>query len=209
MSNPVIHMSSRGTPALPRGRLAFIVDATGSRGPTWDIAVRVQAGMFREAAPIGALSVQLVFFGGNKCRKTQWVSSGEQLAQSMGKVQCVVGLTQIAPALRHVLAEHAKTPIQAVTYIGDCCEEEIDELAGLADECGSQGIPIFVFQEGRDLKARKLFRLLALRSGGQFFEFNPETAHAVDLLSEQLNTVAKLAVGDASAIAAITHKREE
>ena len=151
MRSSVIHMSSGGTPALPRGRLAFIVDATGSHGPTWDIAVRVQAGMFREAAPIGALSVQLVFFGGGKCRKTQWVSSGEQLAQSMGKIQCEAGLTRIAPALRHVLAEHAKAPIQAITYIGDCCEEEIDELAGLADECGSRGIPIFAFQEGREL----------------------------------------------------------
>ena len=209
MSNPVIHMSNGGIPTLPRGRLAFIVDATGSRGPTWDIAVRVQAGMFREAAPIGKLDVQLVFFGGNKCRKTQWVSSGEQLAQSMGKIQCEGGLTQIAPALQHVLAEHAKAPIRAVTYIGDCCEEEIDLLAGLADECGSQGIPIFVFQEGRDSKVRKVFRLLALRSGGQYFEFNPETPHAVDLLSEQLNAVAKLAVGDGSAIAAITHKKGE
>ena len=165
--------------------------------------------MFREAAPIGALSVQLVFFGGGKCRKTQWVSSGEQLAQSMGKIQCEAGLTRIAPALRHVLAEHAKAPIQAITYIGDCCEEEIDELAGLADECGSRGIPIFAFQEGRDFKARKVFRLLALRSGGQYFEFNPETAHAVDLLSEQLNAVAKSAVGDDSALLAITQKKGE
>jgi hypothetical protein len=52
MTNGVIHMSSDGTPALPRGRLIFGVDATGSREETWTIARDLQADMFREAAPI-------------------------------------------------------------------------------------------------------------------------------------------------------------
>ena len=195
----VIHMPNK-SPALPRGRLIFALDATASREPTWGIARELQAKMFREAAPIGKLDVQLVFYGGDKCQKTKWVSSGEQLAQSMGKIRCVGGYTQIGKVLQHVLAEHAKAPVQAVTFIGDACEEEIDLLAGLAGECGSRGIPIFVFQEGRDPKVRKVFRLLALRSGGVFFEFNPDTSRAVEQLSEQLNAVARLAVGDAEAL---------
>ena len=41
------------SPALPRGRLMFALDATASRRPTWAIAGDLQAKMFREAAPIG------------------------------------------------------------------------------------------------------------------------------------------------------------
>ena len=45
-----------------RGRLLFALDATASRQPTWDSACRLQANMFREAAAIGGLDVQLVYF---------------------------------------------------------------------------------------------------------------------------------------------------
>ena len=52
--------SRQRSPALPRGRLMFALDATASRAPTWAIARELQAKMFREAAPIGYLHVQLV-----------------------------------------------------------------------------------------------------------------------------------------------------
>ena len=42
-----------------RGRLLFALDATASRQLTWDSACQVQAAMFREAAAIGGLDVQL------------------------------------------------------------------------------------------------------------------------------------------------------
>ena len=47
-----------------RGRLIFALDATMSRQPTWDTACRLQADMFREAAAIGGLDVQLLYFRG-------------------------------------------------------------------------------------------------------------------------------------------------
>ena len=75
----VIIMGSQ-SPALPRGRLMFALDATASRAPTWAIARELQAKMFREAAPIGKLDVQLVYYRGDECRTSKWVSSGEQLA---------------------------------------------------------------------------------------------------------------------------------
>src|SRR5438128_7296066 len=52
-----------------RGRLVFALDATMSRQPTWDTACRLQADMFREAAAIGGLDVQLVYYRGlAECR---------------------------------------------------------------------------------------------------------------------------------------------
>ena len=61
MNNTVIHMSSGGSPALPRGRLIFVLDATASRRATWELARDLQAGMFRETAPIGKLTCSSCF----------------------------------------------------------------------------------------------------------------------------------------------------
>jgi hypothetical protein len=102
-----------------------------------------------------------------------------------------------------------------VIFIGDAMEEKIEELAAMAAKLGALGVPIFLFQEGRDPDVRKAFRLLALKSGGAFFEFNPaDTARAVEQLSDRLNAIARLAVGDVEALdrigatAALTDQRE-
>src|ERR1700693_3311519 len=47
-----------------RGRLIFALDATMSRQPTWDTACRLQADMFREAAALRGLGIQLVYYRG-------------------------------------------------------------------------------------------------------------------------------------------------
>src|SRR6266850_985938 len=58
-----------------RGRLIFALDATMSRQPMWDTACALQADMFKEAASIGGLDVQLVYYRGlAECRASQWVS---------------------------------------------------------------------------------------------------------------------------------------
>jgi hypothetical protein len=208
-SSSVIQMGSGGSPALPRGRLTFGVDATASREATWTVARALQADMFRAAAPIGQLDLQLIFFGGEQCRASKWTSSGEQLAQWMGGVECESGMTQIERVLRHVLREHAKAPMQAVTFIGDSMEEELDVLSGLAGQLGAAGVPIFMFLEGNDPVARRAFRMIALRSGGAFYEFNVNSKQAISRLSEQLGAVARLAVGDNSGVLAIAGKKKE
>src|SRR6202035_6095868 len=56
-----------------RGRLIFALDATMSRQPTWDTACRLQADMFREAASVGGLDIQLVYYRGlAECRASPW-----------------------------------------------------------------------------------------------------------------------------------------
>jgi hypothetical protein len=201
--------TSNHNPALPRGRLMFALDATASRAPTWALARDLQAKMFREAAPLGNLLMQLVYYrGDSECRASKWVSSGEQLAQLMNRIECQAGQTQIRRVLGHALREAEKTGLQAVTFIGDAIEiakgedegDRIYELAAIAGKLGALGVPIFLFQEGRDPDVRKAFRLLALKSGGAYSEFNPDTARAVEQLSDQLNAIARLAVGDVEAL---------
>jgi hypothetical protein len=209
---PMGDQSHRGL-SLPRGRLMFALDATASWEPTWAIARDLQARMFRETAPIGKLSVQLVYYRGiDECKATKWVSSGEEIAQSMNKIECDAGCTQIGRILDHALRETERAPVGALTFIGDAMEEQIDVLAGAAGKLGNAGCPIFCFQEGSDANVRRAFRLSALKSGGEYFEFNPDTSRAVEQLAERLNAVARLAVGDAKALeriarAALTDQR--
>jgi hypothetical protein len=68
---------------------------------------------------------------------------------------------------------------------------------------------MFLFQEGHDPAVRRAFRLLAERSGGRYFEFNPSAPHAVERLSEQLNAIALLAVGDDSVYQLLEDKTRE
>jgi len=186
--------------ALPRGRLIFALDATASRAPTWAVARDLQGEMFREVAPIGRLGVQLVYYRGDECRHSKWVESGEHLAQLMNRIECVGGMTQIGRVLEHAIREAEKEAMQAVIFIGDAMEESLDELASMARKLGTLQAPLFMFQEGDDPAARKAFQLLALKSGGRYFKFDPNKPVAIKQPSAQLNAVARLAVGDAEAL---------
>jgi hypothetical protein len=201
MANVIIAGNAE-MPAVPRGRLIFALDATASRQPTWDTAVELQAAMFQSTAPIGQLSVQLVFYRGDgECRASRWVSSGAELAQSMRKIDCRGGITQIGRILAHVRRETERAPVQAVVFIGDAMEESVDGLAGAAGELGRLGVPVYTFLEGHDRKAEAAFRLIALRSGGQFHRFGAGTPEAIERLATQLSDVALAAVEGALALA--------
>ena len=149
MNHSVLHTPG-SSPTLPTGRLIFGVDATASREHAWSIARDVQAKMFIEAGLIGTLNLQLVFYGGSMCRASRWASRGEDLARWMGAIQCEAGPTQIGKVLRHALREHEKAPVQGVTFIGDAMEENLDVLAGLANEMGAARLPLHLYQEGND-----------------------------------------------------------
>jgi len=217
MSDVIIMGSQGPVPAHQRGRLIFALDATASRGPTWNIARDLQAKMFREAAPLGELELQLVYYGGTTCQASRWHKSGERLVQLMNGIKCEGGCTQIGRVLEHVLHEHEKAPIKAVTFIGDAIEvddgpwagiatDRIDVLSDLAGQLGAKGVPLYMFQEGHDDKVAGVFRIMALRSGGKYFQFNPEKPRAIERLSAQLNAVARLAVGDTGAVKRIAAK---
>ena len=179
----------RATPARAQtgaaGRLIFAMDATMSRQPTWDSACQIQGEMFEETARIGGLDVQLVYFRGfNECRASRWVADATQLARLMEQVDCRGGHTKIGRVLKHVLKETGRAKVNAVVYVGDCLEEEIDGLCHSAGELGLLGVPIFMFQEGRDTSAEHGFREIARLSGGAYCRFDAGSAAQLrDLLS--------------------------
>ncbi|MGC2409108.1 MAG: VWA domain-containing protein [Methyloceanibacter sp.] len=187
------------TPAVSgRGRLIFAMDATMSRQPSWDLALKLQVDMFRAVKEVGGLDVQLVYFRGlGETRASKWVGDPEALARLMTGVSCQGGYTQIRKILAHARRESEKTKVNAVVYVGDCMEEEIDELSERAGELGLLGVPVFLFQEGHEPKAERAFKEIARLTRGAYCHFDAGSARQ---LSQLLAAVAVYATGGRKAL---------
>jgi hypothetical protein len=182
----------------PAGRLLFALDATMSRQPTWDLACRLQAEMFEALAEAGSLQVQLLYFRGfGECRASKWVTNPHALANLMTGIECRGGNTQIGKVLSHARAEHKRGRINALVYVGDAMEEDIDRLAQKAGEIGLLGCPIFVFQEGHEPLAERAFKEFARVSKGAYARFD---ANAPQQLAALLRAVAAFAAGGREAL---------
>jgi hypothetical protein len=189
-----------------RGRLIFALDATMSRQPLWDTACRLQADMFREAAAIGGLDVQLVYYRGlSECRASSWVSQAERLASLMERIDCRGGHTQIGKIIAHAKRETQANRVQALVFVGDAMEEKLDDLCHAAGELGLLGVPAFMFQEGSDPIAEQAFREMARLTHGAYCRFDPGAAHQ---LAELLRAVAAYAAGGMRALADLGARRQ-
>jgi hypothetical protein len=184
-----------------RGRLIFAMDATMSREPTWDMALALQADMFRAVEEVGGLDVQLVYFrGAGECRASRWVSAPQELARLMTSVACHGGYTQIGKVLSHACAEAKKRKVNALVYVGDAMEESVDDLAGRAGELTLAGVPVFLFQEGHDPVAARAYKEIARLTKGAACRFD---AGSASQLRELLTAVAVYAAGGQKALVAL------
>jgi hypothetical protein len=181
-----------------RGRLVFSLDATASRQATWNQAMALQTDMFIHTRGIGALDVQLVYYRGfGECRASKWLTNADQVVKLMRKVSCLAGATQINRVLKHAIAECRQSPVQALVFVGDCVEEDVDVLGNLAGQARLLGLPIFIFQEGFDPKASYAFSQIAQLSGGAHCRFDQSSTRQ---LGELLNAVAAYAAGGKQAL---------
>lgn len=182
-----------------RGRLIFALDATMSRQPTWDTALKLQAEMFEEAAKVGGLDVQLAYYRGfRECRASRWVGQPQALRDLMTTIDCRGGHTQIGRILAHARKETGKKKVNVLVFVGDAMEEKIDDLAVTAGELGMLGLRVFIFQEGRDPAVERAFREIARLSGGAYARFD---VNAAGQLAELLRAAAVYAAGGMKALA--------
>jgi hypothetical protein len=186
--------------AEAEGRLIFALDATMSRQPTWDLACSLQAEMFDAAAQAGGLEVQLVYFRGlGETRASKWVGDARRLGELMERIDCRGGRTQIRKVLSHAAKEAARRPLAALVYVGDCMEEDVDDLCARAGELALRGVKAFLFHEGRDPAAETAFREIARLTGGVYLPFD---AGAAEELKALLGAVAAYAAGGRKALEA-------
>jgi hypothetical protein len=192
-------------PAGKRGRLIFAMDATASRERTWDRAAKIQADMFSETADLGGLEIQLCYYRGIlELESSPWCSEADVLMKRMTRVYCAAGLTQIGRVIQHALEEEQRGKVNALVFVGDCVEENASELAGLAGRLGLVGLPAFVFQEGGDPSAERVFRQIARLSGGAYSHFD---ARSPQILRDLLQAVAVYAAGGRKALEQLGRRR--
>ncbi len=171
-----------------------------SRQPTWDMACRLQGEMFDAAGNSGGLEVQLTYFRGfAECRASKFVRDTASLKDLMSRIDCRAGNTQIGKVLTHALKEAARQKVNALVYIGDAMEEEVDALAEKAGRLGLLRVPVFVFQEGTNATAEAAFREIARLSNGAWFRFD---RNAAARLAKLLSSVAIFASGGLKALEA-------
>jgi hypothetical protein len=183
---------------LQSGRLLFAIDATASREAAWDLATSVQAEMFLSASGLGGLDVQLAFYRGfDEFKVSRWTSDGRELARLMSSVRCLAGRTQIARLLHYAGDQHRARRIDAVVFVGDCCEEDVDLVGHEAGQLGLLGLPVFVFHEGNDRTASRLFPQIAKLTRGAYCKFD---RNSPDELRRLLGAVAAYAAGGRDAL---------
>jgi hypothetical protein len=188
------------------GKLIFALDATASRGPTWDMAQGLTCDMVREATSVRPLQLQLVFFSGGaeaprRCSASEWMADPVRFAQIMAQVRCEAGYTQVARALDHAVNETMRDNVGAVVLIGDMCEAEggdnLDRVAQAAHRLGQLKTPVFAFLEGKHPVCAAAFRKIAGLSHGAFGRFD---GGGVKQLGAMLKAAALFAVGGTAAL---------
>src|SRR5262245_42608081 len=181
---------------MTRGRIAFVIDATMSREETWDAAAQLQAEMFSEAAKLGGLEMQVIYFrGADEVGASAWTSDARELQQMMTSIRCQSGHTKYARAFARVRKEHEREAINAVIVVGDALEEA---PATLFDAITGLGVPFFCFQERTDPKVRRAFEEMARLTKGAYCTFD---TGAIAQLRELLRAVAVFATGGLTALA--------
>lgn len=167
-----------------KSRIVFVFDATGSRSPFWEIAIRIQEQMLQEVMKYGEIEVKIVAYRDRYSDPngylihSKWSSKVEYLVNYMRKVTCHGGGgndgESIDAALDYVLQENKNNQVNAVILVGDEPIVSMDRGRGyeLADEHGRLKIPIFAFLEGNLEQAEIDFRELAKRSKGIFDQFS-------------------------------------
>ena len=181
-----------------RGRLIFAMDATASREPTWDRACHIQGEMFEQTANLGGLEIQLCYYRSyHEFHVTSWLAHSEDLLQKMTEVRCLGGYTQIEKVLHHAVQETRQQKVNALVFVGDCMEEEVDRLCRIAGELGLHQVPVFIFHEGFDKRAEQAFRQIARLTMGSYCAFD---ANSAQQLKDLLSAVAVYAAGGRRAL---------
>ena len=98
----------------------------------------------------------------------------------------------IERVLKHAIKETGLRKVNAMVFVGDAMEEDVDALCRSAGELGLLNVPVFLFHEGGDPVAERAFRQIARLTGGAYCPFNSNSARQ---LRELLSAVAVYAAG--------------
>lgn len=155
--------------------IAFLFDATGSRRDTWIAAQKVQGRMISEYTQKGRnVEVGIIVHRGGDVETLGWFEDGDLAKRTMEEVSCEAGGTQIERALMACLGPDQDKSPKAIVMVGDCCEEELDDIKRAAQEMKQRGIPVHSFHEGDDQNGERTYKTVTDITNGAFAKFGAD-----------------------------------
>ena len=112
-------------------------------------------------------------------------------------VSLLYRLMQIEKVLHQAIKQTKQKKVQALVFVGDCMEEDVDRLCQIAGELGMLGVPAFLFHEGAEPVAQRAFKQIARLTRGAYCSFDATSAGQ---LRDLLKAVAVYAAGGQSAL---------
>ena len=204
---------------LEQTKIGFGFDATASRDPTWRAAIPMQADLLDMFAKLDEIPplVRLACFGGGQggtraeYKATEWMSDVPALTQWMRGIMCQGGTTQIEKMLEDVVRQAEQGKMAMFVYIGDCIElagtfsisggtDRESEIYRHARRLGELNVPVYLFQEGDDRTAHRVFAQVAQLSGGYHAAFK---AGAFKEMGDYAKVAVAKATGSRKALAAL------
>ena len=88
-------------------------------------------------------------------------------------------------------------------FVGDCFEENLDEVGQIAGQLGLLGVRAFLFQEGHNPEAERAFRHIAKLTNGAHCRFDSSSPQQ---LRDLLGAVAAYAAGGRRALADLSQR---
>jgi hypothetical protein len=179
---------------------------------TWDRLRGIQTDMF----PAGAVSIKFAYFGSEGALQsrpfisTRWATDAGDMQALMdhARARCVCGCyVNIGDILVEALKETQQGPVQAVVIIGDHFHGNRDDAVVLAKQLKAAGTRLFLFRQGsRRSPHSDVFRTLAEKTDGAYFEFNPAVERIAERLPRLLEAVTHYAIGGRDALEALANE---
>lgn len=167
--------------------LGLVIDATGSRGPSWDRAQKILRKIFDRLSQESGLHMRVVYFGGDTVGDLGWSADLLGVQRRMAEVRCMTGLTQIQNGLNTFFHDTRGHVPENVILIGDAFEEDIEGLKIILKKYRRENVRIFSFFEpgGHTVQpepdAEVVFKKIAKVTNGVFQEYR-EGVYLDDLL---------------------------
>jgi hypothetical protein len=131
-----------------------------------------------------------------------------QALMDHARARCVCGCyVNIGDILVEALKETQQEPVQAVVIIGDDFHGNRDDAVAFAKQLHAAGTRLFLFRQCSRRSAHSdVFRTLAEKTDGAYFEFNPAVERIAERLPRLLEAVTHYAIGGTDALEALANQ---
>jgi hypothetical protein len=191
-------------------RVMFAVAGEANDDLIWDRLSGIEA---------GPVSIKVAYFGREVAPphrpfiSTRWAADADDFQALMdhARTRCVCGCyIDIDDILAEAVREARHRPVQAVVIIGDNFHGSREDVLAHAEQLRAAGTRLFLFrQSSQRAIPDDDFRVLAEKTNGAYYEFNPSVERVAERLPRLFETVIHCAIGGPAALKALSDESTE